>query len=370
MERYRQELLQDFKQLVSFDSVSFRERKTADFLAERLKKMGFTVTEDTAAEYYGGNAGNIYAVRKGRLPGSPILFSAHMDVVEPGTGKTAVLAGDMLCSDGKTVLGADDINGILEILYGIQAVLDQGEDHRDIEVLFTIGEEMYGKGEKIFDYSRIKAREAYVLDMSGGIGKAAYKAPSIISFTLEITGRSAHAGFCPENGIHAICVAAEIIRKLPRGRVGSDTTFNIGTIQGGTLTNIVPEKTVCRGEIRSYDHEKALRLCEDIVRQATTTAQKYGAAVSFTKEVHIRAYETALTSRCVGHFREAAKKLSLVPELNETFGESDNNVFAEHGIEGIVLSCGMHDVHSVAEYTTVRELMDGARLVCELTKCK
>lgn len=370
MEKYREKLLEDFKRLVSFDSVSFHERDTADFLTARLKTMGFTVTEDKAADCYGGNAGNIYAVRRGTLPGTPILFSAHMDVVEPGIKKTAIAEGNVLRSDGKTVLGADDINGILEILYGIQAVLEENAPHRDIEVLFTIGEEMYAKGAKVFDYSRIKAKEAYVLDMTGEIGKAACRAPSIISFAVEVTGRSAHAGFCPENGIHAICTAAKIIGELPHGRVGDDTTFNIGTILGGTQTNIVPEKTVFRGEIRSYDHEKALKLCEDTARQARLTAGQYGAAGSFTKEVHLKAYETSRTSVCAAHFREAAERLSLTPEFTETFGGSDNNIFAENGIEGLVLSCGMHNVHSTEEYTTTDELLEGARLIRELIHCK
>ena len=39
------------------------------------------------------------------------------------------------------MLGADDISGILEILYCVQLVLDSGKPHKKIEILFTIGEE-------------------------------------------------------------------------------------------------------------------------------------------------------------------------------------------------------------------------------------
>ena len=69
---------------------------------------------------------------------------------------------------------------------------------------------------------------------------------------------AAHAGFCPEEGIHAIQIAAEILMNLKQGHIGDDTTFNVGVIEGGVLTNIVPEKTTFKGEIRSYDHQKAL----------------------------------------------------------------------------------------------------------------
>ena len=50
----------------------------------------------------------------------------------------------------------------------------------------------------------------------------------------------------------------------------------------------------------------------------------------------------------------------------KTFGGSDCNTFAEHGIRGIVLSCGMYQPHSTREYTTVEDLEKGAALVEEL----
>ncbi len=51
-------------------------------------------------------------------------------------------------SAGDTVLGADDISGILEILYGVQLVIDSGKPKK-IEILFTIGEELYVKGSDV-----------------------------------------------------------------------------------------------------------------------------------------------------------------------------------------------------------------------------
>ena len=58
---------------------------------------------------------------------------------------------------------------------------------------------------------------------------------------------------------------------------------------------------------------------------------------------------------------------NIVPEsCIETLGGSDFNTFAEHGIRGIVLSCGMYQPHSTREYTTVEDLEKGAALVEEL----
>ena len=66
---WKQNIIEDFKQLVSFDSISFHERKTADWLLARLKSMGFSVEEDQAGAYYGGDTGNIFAVLDGELEG-------------------------------------------------------------------------------------------------------------------------------------------------------------------------------------------------------------------------------------------------------------------------------------------------------------
>ena len=322
---WKQNIIEDFKQLVSFDSISFHERNTADWLLARLKSMGFSVEEDQAGAYYGGDTGNIFAVLDGELEGDPVIFCAHMDVVEPGSGKKSVLEKDgTIHSAGDTVLGADDISGILEILYGVQLVLDSGKPHKKIEILFTIGEELYVKGSDVFDYSKVTAKQAYVLDLSGAVGTAARRAPSIISVRVEIKGKAAHAGFEPENGIHAIFAAANAVSRLCMGHVDEETTFNIGTIQGGTATNIVPDCCV------------------------------------------LTAYETPLESKSVTDFQKACEILGFSGELTGTFGGSDNNSFAKNGIEGLVLSNGMYNAHSTREYTTVDDLYKGAELIGQL----
>lgn len=322
---WKQNIIEDFKQLVSFDSISFHERKTADWLIERLQKMGFSVEEDDAGSHYGGDTGNLYAVLDGTLPGDPVIFCAHMDVVEPRSGKKSVLEKDgTIHSAGDTVLGADDISGILEILYGVQLVIDSGKPHKKIELLFTIGEELYVKGSDVFDYSKVTAKQAYVLDLSGAVGDAARRAPSIISVRAEIRGKAAHAGFEPENGIHAIFAAANAVSRLCMGHVDEETTFNIGTIQGGTATNIVPDCCV------------------------------------------LTAYETPLESKSVTDFQKACEILGFSGELTGTFGGSDNNSFAKNGIEGLVLSNGMYNAHSTREYTTVDDLYKGAELIGQL----
>jgi tripeptide aminopeptidase len=290
-----------------------------------------------------------------------------MDTVQPGRGKKAVFHEDgKITSTGETVLGSDDLSGVVEILEGIRCVQEAGIPHRDIEVLFAIGEEAFLKGSAVFDYSRIKAEESYTLDMSGTIGSAALQAPTIISFKAVMHGKASHAGFEPEKGIHAIAIMSKAIAAISQGRLDDRTTLNIGTINGGEALNIVPEICTCTGEIRSYDHEKALACVASVKRIFEEKAAEGGATVDFTWVIDMNAYETPADSPVVRRFQQACQQLGLKAELTRTFGGSDNNHFVKNGLNGIVLSCGMYQVHSTEEYTLVEDMVTGAALVTAL----
>lgn len=150
------------------------------------------------------------------------------------------------------------------------------------------------------------------------------------------------------------------------GHVEEDTTVNVGEISGGTGTNIVPERCEVRGEIRSYVHEKALEQMNRMEEIFRTSAGRYGGEAEVTCRIGTYAYETSMESTVVRRMRAVCKKLGFSFLPKESFGGSDNNVLAAHGIEGIVLACGMEQVHSVQEYTTVQALKETAELLTAL----
>jgi tripeptide aminopeptidase len=364
----QQRMVSEFLELTRVDAVTYREREIADILKEKLKGLGFTVTEDDAGEKLGGNAGNLYAFLPGE--GEPVLFSGHMDTVSPGLGKKPQLQGDRIVSDGRTVLGSDDIAGVVEILEAVRLLQENNLSHRPIELLLAVAEEVYCKGTEVFDYSRIRSKEGYVLDISGDVGAAAVAAPSVISFTVTVTGRAAHAGFAPEEGIHAITAAAKGIAALRQGHIDGETICNIGRITGGEASNIVPAKCSCVGEIRSMSHQKALAQLEEVRRVFGEAAAEIGAEAAVDSRIDLIAYQIGPQEPPVAHFRAACEKLGLPGTLLSTFGGADNHHFVEHGIRGIVLSSGMEQVHTTAEYVRVDQLVKGAELVAELMQSR
>ena len=350
-------LFQTFSALVAIDSPSLGERRLCDYLTRRLIALGLTVREDDAGALIGGDCGNLYGFLSGDESLTPLLFCAHMDTVAPAHGKQAVLHADgRVTSAGDTVLGADDLAAVTAILEALAEIQAKNLSHRPIEVLFTVAEEIYGRGAGVFDCSSLRSREVYVPDLTGCVGTAAYKAPTILRFTAVVEGRASHAGFAPQAGIHAIAAAAQGIAGLPMGQIDGDTTCNIGVIEGGLAPNIVPERCVVRGEIRSYVHQKALDCAARVEQIFADACRTRDAGLSFETICDLIAYEADTSHPVAARFWSVCADKGLTPSFIATFGGSDLNHFAQKGLTGLVLASAMNDCHSCAEYTTMDEM--------------
>ncbi len=359
-----------FLSLAAIDSPSFGERRMADRLTWELKKLGLTVEEDGAAAEIHGNAGNLFARLDGGS-GEPVLLAGHMDTVDPSRGKKPLLHADgTITSDGTTVLGADDLGGVTAILESLTSVLEDGLPRRPLEILFSAAEEPYDRGSEAFDFRRIRSREAYVFDLDGEVGGAACAAPSICSFAVEVRGKSSHAGFAPEEGIHAISAAASAIRDLKMGRVDSETTLNVGIIRGGSAANIVPDLCTVKGELRSYSNEKAEKLLDTVVDTFSKAAASIGAACRTESRFGCRAYQISPGEPVAREYREACKKAGVEADFFRTFGGSDANQLNSHGIRSLAAASAMHRVHTCREYTKVGEIAKVAEIIQALLLCR
>lgn len=357
-------LVELFCELVRIDSPSRGERMMADRVTGLLRELGCEVFEDQAGQAIGGNCGNLYARLPGDLPGEPLLFAVHLDTVEPGRGKQAIIGPDgVIRSSGSTVLGADDLAGVSAILEAIRSVREDGSLHRPLEILLTVAEEQHLTGSHHLDTARLSAREAYVLDTSGAPGLAVLQAPGHIALTFEIHGQAAHAGIAPETGVSAIQVAARGIAAMRLGRVDESSTANIGRIEGGGETNVVADFCRVTAECRSLDAGTLRSLADEMRDAMLTAALEAGASVDILESVSYEPYQVDRGHPVVKRFEAACRQLGLPVRLVSTGGGSDNNILALAGITGIVLSCGMNRVHSCQEEISIHDLTDTARLV-------
>ena len=363
-EMNRERILNEFVTLTGFDSESYNEAEIREYLKEKLNKLGLLVSED--------KAGNIYAILPGEKEQQAILFSSHMDTVSPGNGKKAIIkkidGQEVITSDGNTVLGADDVSGIVSIIEALTVIKEKSISHPDIEVIFSVAEEPYCRGMSAFDMSKVKAKKGYVLDLTGKIGTAAYEAPTIVEIGIEITGKSAHAGFAPEDGINALSIAANALAKLPTGHIYDDTTLNFGLINGGTGVNVVPEKIKIKGEIRSLTYERIEETEERILsifEEAAANSTGAKADIKYTEK--IRGYKIDKDAEVIRDYERAIKSVGIdEATLISTFGGSDANPLNQAGIQTIVLSCAMENVHTTQEYAVVSELIKSAEVTLKL----
>lgn len=357
-----------FLQLVAIDSESRNERGMIDALKIDLEALGCIVEEDDCQLKTGGNAGNLHAIFPGSIDKPPILFCAHVDTVSPGVGIKASIVGDKIQSDGTTVLGSDDKSGIAEIMIALQRVKASGRAHAPVEILFTVSEEIGLLGAKHFDKSKLKATFGYALD-AHRVGELTVGAPSQNSFKAVFHGKEAHAGVEPEKGLNAIRIAAEAIAAMPLGRIDFETTCNVGIIQGGEATNIVPNKVEIKGEARSHNQVKLARISQDIEQAMRSTLSRYeslGARLDFECISEYKSFSIAEDQEVVKLAQNALRALNIPDSTIKGGGGSDANILTASGIPVIITGTGMDKVHTVNENIELEQLRLGADFVEEL----
>jgi tripeptide aminopeptidase len=358
-----------FMDLVRIDSISREEGRLAAFLRDELTALGAVTMVDGSAAQTGSDTGNLIARIPGEGAAAPLLFSAHMDTVEPGRGITPMLTNGRFTSDGKTILGADDKSAIAILLEMLRVLKASGRPHPPLELVFSTCEEIGLLGAKHLDWSLISARQGYVLDTRDPAGLVT-RAPSANRLKFTVVGRDAHAGSAPENGINAILIAAKAIARLELGRIDAETTCNLGVISGGDATNIVPKKVQVDGEVRSHNESKleavTQRMIEAFQEAAASYPDRREDDLPYVRiDVHPDFRRTHIpdTHAVVRMAFQAAGRLNRPLSLQIAGGGSDANVFFQQGIMTGVLGTGMTDVHSVREYVDLQDMVRA----CEMT---
>jgi tripeptide aminopeptidase len=351
----QERLVKTLIDLIRIDSPSGEEDAIDAEVSSRLKSLGLAVSHDSY--------NNVIAKLPGQ--GTPFLLSAHLDTVEPGRGIKPMVDGEVLRSDGSTILGGDCKAGLSIVLEGLTAAIESNSGNRPIEVVFTRHEEGGLIGAHHLDFSMVCAKEGIVFDGEGPPNRIVLSAPSQNVVTAKIVGRAAHAGIEPEKGISALLIAAEILCRLPLGRIDDETTANIGWMEGGLKRNIIPELAFLDGEFRSRSNEKL----EDVERKFRGVFNEIGsqypeAKIELSVTNTYQAYQVDANSRAVSIIRAALAGMELEPILESTGGGSDANVFIEKGITAIPVGIGVRDFHTTWETAVIPEVLQGARM-CE-----
>ena len=239
-------LIERFLQYTKFDTQSSEESQTvpstskqlifAEYLKNELVKEGLSDVEMDEKGY-------IYATLKSNMrKKAPVIgFISHYDtspdcsgagvnarIVERYDGGDIILSPgivsspekfpellshvseDLIVTDGKTLLGADDKAGIAEIVQAMCYLRDHDEiKHGDIRVAFNPDEEI-GMGAHHFDVEKFGCEWAYTVD-GGDLGDLEYETFNAASAKVRLKGISVHPGYAKGKMINANRLAAEFI---------------------------------------------------------------------------------------------------------------------------------------------------------------
>ena len=344
-------LITTFCDIVQIDSPSGEEEEMAQDLDRRLTDLGFIISRDAH--------GNLLASEEGS---DPLMLSAHMDTVNPGRGIKPRIIGDEVHTDGTTILGGDCKAGVAAILEALESLKEDGAQRIPVQLVFTRGEEIGLVGAWNLDFSMVQAKQAVVFDGNGPVNTVITASPTYVGFDVHVTGRSAHAGVEPEKGLSAIRIAADIIGKLPQGRMDDETTMNVGLISGGSVRNAVPEEAFFSGEFRSRNTE-TLELMRLQVEDALARARDQYTEAKIVGDLNVQFHtyhlpnDHVMVQRATGVLGD----MGLRAELKPTGGGTDANVFNRHGIPAVVVGMSTNLMHTTREYVNIPDLFDTAK---------
>jgi tripeptide aminopeptidase len=277
---------------------------------------------------------------------------------------------DIVTSDGKTLLGADDKAGVAEIMAAARWLLAHPEIARaKARICFTVDEEV-GHGVDHLDLDRFGADFAYTLD-GAEVGVIENETFSAVELKVTYTGVAIHPGSAKGKLVNPVKLAARFVASLPADSLSPETTEEReGFIHPLELTGGTGGATVAV-YLRDHDGERleqhvalARELAEAVV------ADEPRAKVSFERWDQYRNMREALDK--VPHVVEAAleatRRAGLEPRLESIRGGTDGSRLTELGLPTPNIFTGGNDYHSEREWISVQDMAISAATVIELLR--
>jgi tripeptide aminopeptidase len=346
-EAEREQLHETFVALCRIQSPSGHERACADWIARALGRLGLSV--EAHHGYAGSDAPNLLVRIPGAGPDS-MLLCAHMDTVPPLAEIEPVVADGGWENANDGILGADN-KAAVAVLLELARRLTRAPQPPPVgvELLFTVSEEDGLHGAKACDVSTLRSGFGYVMDHATPIGEIVTASPTYQLLVADFRGRAAHAGLRPEAGRSAIAAAAMAITSMRLGRLDAGTTANVGTIQGGTATNVVPERCTVQAEVRGLDEQRVEQVLTEMIDHFQDAANVAECDLDVTVQRMFRGYRTKPRAREVLIAEQALAACGYEPRQIVTGGGSDANALQAAGLPCLNLANGTQRNHEPGE---------------------
>lgn len=275
---FAKDLAEELKQLnfqdVTLDENGYLMATLPANTDEKRPVVGFIAHMDTSPDM-SGNHVTPQIVKA--YPGGDIVLDPENNVILSPVDFPELqnyVGQDLICTNGKTLLGADDKAGIAEIITAMEYLMEHPEiKHGKIRVAFTPDEEI-GKGPDHFDVNAFGADFAYTID-GGEIGELEYENFNAASAKITFKGRNVHPGYAKHKMLNSIRIAHHFAGMLPRHETPEHTEGYEGFYHLIGFNGDV-ESTLLSYIIRDHDRDRFERRKKEMEHLVNKINSEYG----------------------------------------------------------------------------------------------
>ncbi len=333
-----------------------------------LPTIGFIAHMDTSPDMTGHNV-QPRIVEK--YDGKDIVLCAEDNVVLKTEDFPEILGyvgDDIIVTNGKTLLGADDKAGIAEIMSAMEFLIANPDiKHGKIRVAFTPDEEI-GQGADHFDVKKFGADFGYTMDGSDqGIIEFENFNAALAKVTFK--GRNVHPGYAKHKMVNALRVANQYAIMLPRWETpehteGYEGFYHLVGCEGSV------EKTTLTYIIRDHDRDRFERRKKEFAHLTNKINKEFPNCASL--EIRDQYYNMREMIEPVMHIidlaKEAISNCGMEPKVEPIRGGTDGARLSFMGLPCPNLSAGGMNFHGRFEYISVQAMQKAVNVIVEIAK--
>lgn len=276
---------------------------------------------------------------------------------------------DLIVTNGKTLLGADDKAGIAEIVSAIVYLQQHPEiKHGKIRVGFNPDEEI-GMGAHKFDVAKFGCQWAYTMD-GGEVGELEFENFNAAAAKILVKGRNVHPGYAKNKMVNAIRVANEFMNQLPADEIPETTEGYEGFYHVVGIEGSVEEATISY-IIRDHDRAKFEARKECMKAWGETINAKYGAG-TVTVELKDQYYNMRQQIEPVMHIIDIAFKAmgeaSVTPKVKAIRGGTDGAQLSFKGLPCPNIFAGGLNFHGRYEFVPIQSMEKAMNVVVKIAE--
>jgi len=335
---------------------------------KKIPAIGFVAHMDTSPDLTGKDV-NPRIVEN--YDGKDIILNKELNIILSPSDFPEMkdyTGQDLIVTDGKTLLGADDKAGIAEILTAIQYLKDHPEiKHGKIRIGFTPDEEI-GAGADYFDVEKFGCEWAYTMD-GGPIGELEYENFNAAGVKISIQGRSVHPGYAKDKMVNALVVANKLTSLLPQNERPEHTTGYEGFYHLTNISGTVDAATVGY-IIRDHNRdifEKRKQLMLDTVDYINKLYPE-----STTVEIKDQYYNMREKVEPVIHIVnlafEAMTSVGVTPIVKPIRGGTDGARLSFMGLPCPNIFAGGHNFHGRYEFVPIQSMKKAVEVIVKIAE--